>query len=140
MKSYNIDKNGVNQGGVIGCNIIMMRKEMYDIVGPIHAAPHRFNLNVFGGFLTIEEFRKGVTKDDGDRRAICTNSDANPSLKIRTPQTQKSVDTMKLAEIEHSAGVNEPLRLKRTKPLKREENNLEKTLGITRTRRPNQTA
>ena len=38
----------------------------------------------------------------------------------------------KLAEISGSTGTNEPLRLKRAKPLKRDENNLEKSLGIIR--------
>jgi hypothetical protein len=37
-----------------------------------------------------------------------------------------------MQEISSSVGSNETLRLKRTKPLKRDENNLEKTLGITR--------
>jgi hypothetical protein len=38
----------------------------------------------------------------------------------------------KLSDISSNSGTNEPLRLKRSKPLKRDENNLEKSLGITR--------
>jgi hypothetical protein len=106
-----------------------MRKKLYNTVERIQAAPNRFSLVQFGGTLTIEEFRKGRTVDTGaaTRPVEVSNNDTIEFVK-RVP----IVNNTKLDDISYSRGVNEPLRLKRPKPLKRDENNLEKTLGITR--------
>ena len=128
MKAFNIDKNGVNRGGIIGCNIVIMRKKMFNIIGPIITAPNRYNLKEFGGTMTIEEFRSGITKDVG-----LSATDISTSNKIEIKYTQPGTAHFeKMSQITDASNVNEPLRLKRTKPLKRNENNLEKTLGITR--------
>jgi hypothetical protein len=134
MKTFNLDKNGVNRGGVIGGNIVIMRKLMFGIVGPVVAAPHRYQLDVFGGPLTIDEFRKYGTVDTGKRFEIhaCTACDDTVRVSVRKPTNQVE----KMSQIHDSRGTNEPLRLKRPKPLKRDENNLEKTLGITRKKMP----
>jgi hypothetical protein len=39
-------------------------------------------------------------------------------------------NTAKMYEIKGAVGTNEPLRLKRAKPLKRDQNNLESVLGL----------
>lgn len=126
MKSFNLDKNGVNNGGIIGGNIVIMRKKLYGVCGPIKCAPNRYMLQEFGGTMTIEEFRKGSTMDTGPRMneaiQVCPDLIKRIPIKVST----------KLSEISNSEGVNEPLRLKRAKPLKRDANNLEKTLGIIR--------
>ncbi len=47
MKSFNLDRNGVNHGGVIAQNIVVMKKQMCGgKVTPIRAAPSRFALKV----------------------------------------------------------------------------------------------
>jgi hypothetical protein len=106
-----------------------MRKKVYNTVERIQAAPNRFSLVQFGGTLTIEEFRKGRTVDTWTavKPIEVSNNDTIEFVK-RVP----IVNNTKLDDISYSRGVNEPLRLKRPKPLKRDENNLEKTLGITR--------
>ena len=106
-----------------------MRKKLFNIVDNIHASPNRFSLKEFGGTLTIEEFRKGGTVDTGEHTGSVEFS-KGPSIEFikRVP----IVNNTKLDDISYSRGTNEPLRLKRPKPLKRDENNLEKTLGITR--------
>ena len=111
------------------CNIIIMRKKLYNTVERIQAAPNRFSLVQFGGTLTIEEFRKGSTVDTGTavNPVEVSNNDT-----IEFVKRVHIVNNTKLDDISYSRGVNEPLRLKRPKPLKRDENNLEKTLGITR--------
>jgi hypothetical protein len=129
MKTFTLDKYGVTRGGQMMCNIIIMRKKLYNTVDRIRAAPNRFSLVQFGGTLTIEEFRKGGTVDTGVATGSVefSNNDTIEFVK-RVP----IVNNTKLDDISYSRGVNEPLRLKRPKPLKRDENNLEKTLGITR--------
>jgi hypothetical protein len=108
-----------------------MRKKVYNIVDRIKIAPYKYSLKEFGGHMTIEEFRKGETVDKGSQNAV--------PLANQTHQTEEFVkrptviqNESKLFQISGSSGTNEPLRLKRSKPLKRDENNLEKTLGITR--------
>ncbi len=132
MKSFNLDKNGVNMGGIIGGNIVVMRKKLYNNVGPIKFAPNRFLLKEFGGNLTIEEFRAGITKDTGPQKEIESLEELMGPKKfiVKTEQHQIQQDTEKMFEISDAPSVNEPLRLKRTKPLKRDQNNLKKTLGI----------
>ena len=129
MKTYNITRNGVNRGGIIAANIVVMRKKMYNIVAPIKAAPDSHALKVFGGTMSIEEFRSYGTKDTGP---IIQKVEAleNKPLIIKTSPI--NYDQSRLFQISDSKGTNEPLRLKRPKPLKRDENNLEKMLGITR--------
>jgi hypothetical protein len=96
----------------------------------VQAAPDRYSLKQFGGHLTIEEFRKGMTVDKGEQ----TNSDevGTKANTIEFIKRHNPITNTKLDDIKTSKGTNEPLRLKRPKPLKRDENNLEKTLGITR--------
>ena len=82
-----------------------------------------------GGTLTIEEFRNNETSDK-----MLTQNKVDQSYQHQ-PEFVKRVSmpqSTKLSDISCSSGTNEPLRLKRSKPLKRDENNLEKSLGITR--------
>ena len=126
MKTFNLDKNGVNTGGIIGGNIVIMRKKLYGVIGSIQCAPYRFMLKEFGGTMSIEEFRAGSTIDVGPINNSSINAVPAPPLKIPMKTSTK------LSEISNSVGTNEPLRLKRIKPLKRDDNNLEKSLGIVR--------
>jgi len=130
MKTFNFDKHGVNNGGIISGNIVIMRKKLYGLVGQISRAPDRFALKEFGGNLTIEEFRKFGTRDTIPRiQQIQTIEKKDSPF---TGSENNNSNTTKLYQITDSKGSNEPLRLKRPKPLKRNENNLEKTLVITR--------
>ena len=127
MKTYNIFSMPSHSMGITCGNIVMMRKKLYGIVGNIKSAPNRYHLKQFGGHMTIEEFREGATRDDG---AASTNVEI-----VEKPVVNRVFhNCSKLAEISSSSGTNEQLRLKRSKPLKRDDNNLEKFLGITRKR------
>ncbi len=130
MKTFTLDKYGVTRGGQIMCNIVTMRKKLYGICDRIRAAPDRYSLKEFGGHLTIKEFRMGETVDTGEQKT----QDISVT-KVNTAEFIKRIPIIqntKLEDIKTSVGTNEPLRLKRPKPLKRDQNNLEKTLGITR--------
>jgi hypothetical protein len=112
---------------IISANIVLMRKQLFGMVGTIPIAPNRFNLKVFGGFLSIEDFRKGITIDHGP-----LNKETEEVLVKKERAPPPITNSIKMSQISSSSGTNEQLRLKRTKPLKRDDNNLEKTLGITR--------
>lgn len=125
MKSYALDKYGLSRGGIICGNIVMMRRRMYKQSGHVKPAPCRFNLNVFGGDMTIEEFRANQTAD----KAAVEIEDV-PT----TPHKNKVIpfisNTKKMEEIKNSSVDNNALKLKRSKPLKRNHNNLESALGL----------
>ena len=120
MKSYAIEKYGLSRGGLICGNIVMMRKKMYNQIGPIKAAPWRFSLDVFGGDLTIEEFRVDSVKDIVESKPVETEP-------IKDNVIPFISSTKKMNEIKN---VNDGLVLKRSKPLQRNQNNLESALGL----------
>ena len=102
----------------------MMRRKMYNHLGTVKPAPYRYKLTVFGGDLSIEQFRENSTRD--------TNK---PEMKIETkPYTDNLIpfvsNTKKMDEIKNANSNNSSLKLKRTKPLKRNHNNLESALGL----------
>lgn len=123
MKRYAIDKYGITRGGIICSNIIIMRKKLYNKLGSITIAPLREQLAVFGGDLTIEEFRNNSVVDREIPREIDTKPVENRVIPIIS-------NTKKMDEIKSATGKNETLKLKREKPLKRNENNLEAALGL----------
>jgi hypothetical protein len=101
---------------------------------PIRAAPNRFALKEFGGKLSIEEFRNMgesagpvITMPDEMYKYHMT---ARPKYES-SAFTNTSSET-KFQDIQNSSTSNETLKLKRPRPLKRDENNLEKSLGIIR--------
>jgi len=123
IKSHAIDKYGVNRGGIVCGNIIIMRKKMYNQIGSVKCAPNRFKLVEFGGDMTIEEFRENLTKDQGDYKPV----DTAPVIDNVIPIIS---NTKKMDEIKNATATNSSLKLKRTKPLKRNHNNLESALGL----------
>lgn len=124
MKSYALDKYGLNKGSIICGNIIMMRRKMYNHLGSVKPSPNRFLLDVFGGNMTITEFRKNLTIDKGESKSIIKE----PVVDIVMPFISNKA---KMNEIKNSStDTNDTLKLKRTKPLKRNYNNLESALGL----------
>ena len=123
MKSYAIDKYGLNKGGIICGNIITMRKKMYNLIGSVVMAPKRYMLKMFGGPLTIEEFRKNSLVDKGKPKSIPTVEKVDKLIPIIS-------STKKMSEIRNASGSNDTLKLKRNKPLKREQNDLGAALGL----------
>ena len=123
MKTYALDTYGINRGSIICGNMIMMRKKLFGKLGSIKPAPKRFRLVEFGGDLTIEQFRENLLVDDEPPEE--TNTEPVPNIVVPVVS-----NTAKMYEIKSATGKNEPLRLKREKPLKRDQNNLESVLGL----------
>ena len=127
MKTYTIDKYGCNRGGLICGNIVMMRKKLFGKIGTIKKAPHRNKLEVFGGNMSIEQFRENNVKDE-EIPVDTINTEPVPEITI--PIVANISNEKRLQDINRSSGNNETLRLKREKPLKRNQNNLETVLGL----------
>ena len=129
VKSHAIDRYGCTKGGIVCGNIVVMRKSMFKQFGPVKPAPNRYSLKVFGGTMTIEEFRSNQTKDV----AVATPVETIPVVNRVIPIVESS---KKLDDIKNSQTQNNALKLKRTKPLKRNHNNLESALGLIITSKP----
>ena len=124
IKSYAIEKYGLTKGGLICGNVVMMRKKMYNQIGPVKPAPNRFRLKEFGGDMTIEEFRANQTLDTTEVKKVETK----PYIDNMIPFVS---NTKRMDEIKNASGNNNnALKLKRSKPLKRAHNNLESALGL----------
>ena len=114
----------IGGGGVCVCgNIVLMRRKMYNQIGHVKPAPNRFRLVEFGGDLTIEEFRKNLTRDEGQPQPV----ESSPVIDNVIPIIS---NTKKMDEIKNTSSSNNALKLKRSKPLKRNHNNLESALGL----------
>jgi hypothetical protein len=141
MKSFNLDRHGVNHGGTVAQNIVVMKKQMCGgKVEPIRAAPSRFALKMFGGHMTIEEFRSHgepggcvmSMPDEMFRVQIAMKPKYQDGATHHLTSAPPAYSDRKMSDIHSTVAKNETLKLKRPKPLKREENNLEKSLGIIR--------
>jgi hypothetical protein len=127
MKSFNLDNFSQHKAGRIGINITLMIKKCNDNkIQYIKAAPSKYSLKAFGGSLSIEEFRK----NDKQIKTIlpCQNTifiDVVTRVDFpTTTSTTKEDSTKKLNDINNATHQNQPLKLKREKPLKRNQNNL----------------
>lgn len=136
MRAFALSEYSDAQGSAVCSYVSMMAKQTTGTRVLIKTAPSRWALRVFGGTLSIEEFRDSVR----DTRVIVRMPNEVHKLhsvvEAIKPEQRVLTDTeldMKLRDIQTASGAVEPLKLKRTKPLKRDAlNNLEKTLGITR--------
>ena len=124
MKTYAIDKYGLNKGGIICGNIITMRKKMYNIIGSVRMEPKRYMLEMFGGPMTIEKFRENAVVDKGLSKPLETTEKVERVIPIISNTNNK------MSEIRNASGSNDTLKLKRNKPLKRDQNDLGAALGL----------
>jgi hypothetical protein len=109
MKTHAIDKYGITRGGIICGNISLMRKRLYNKMISVKPAPNRFR----NQSIDIEEQQEIITK---------------PLVNNIIPITS---NIKKMDEIKNASSTNSnTLKLKRSKPLKRNHNNLESALGL----------
>jgi hypothetical protein len=129
MKAYNLESNHYRMYE-IQQNITLMRKQCYGKTEGLRCAPKRQALKVFGGTMTIEEFR-----GEGDAPIITRpNIHIPEAVRTVTVTNEKSNDRQLLHQIQTATTQNDQLKLKRTKPLKRAESALEKSLNLKRNR------
>lgn len=108
MKAYAIER-----GKFEACSLItLLRKRTEGKITPIKMAPKRYCLEMFGGDVTIDEFRSGV-----------------PVIRLEIPGEVFQMQTTVKEQQKYSENL---LSLRREKPLQRANCKLEKTLGIKR--------
>ena len=123
-KAYGIDMKSA-RWGEMQMYLSLMRKQAFGKYTPLFSAPKREALKVFGGTLTIEEFRAYQGKQPppiefpNQIQLIQTVNGSKNSV-----PDQKPVEQTEVAEGD--------LVLKRSKPLLRAKSKLESALGITR--------
>jgi len=143
MKAFSIDEYGINRGGLINSNIAIMRREMEGKLSMTRRAPSRFLLDVFGGPLSIQEFRnntnitKPLKNPNGVHVIQSVNVTASKYVGNQPNGIQQNNEQM-LDKIYSTTGKNESLKLRRTKPTKTNQSgfNLEDSLGLIRTPHP----
>ena len=130
-KAYALDWNTA-KSGEIQSFLALMRMQTYGKYVPLFAAPKRTALKIFGGTMTIEEFKGCFGKTPPPVNfpnqiqleqkvgvtAVVPISDANSKSKLKA--------------IEDATAPTDTLKLKRDKPLARTKSKLESALGITR--------
>ena len=133
-KAYAIDMNTSRMGEMLTF-LTLMRKKTFGKIVPLFPAPKRTTLAIFGGTLSIEEFRSfGGVKEPPpvsfpDDRQLVQTVGHGPSK----AEVQQITNTRgKMNAIESSVGGGDTLKLKRDKPLERSKSKLENILGITR--------
>jgi len=110
MKAYAIDRNFLEE-----CEYItLMRKRLEGKVTPTKRAPSRYSLEMFGGTMTIDEFRK--------------LKGALVLVKIPGEVFQHQTVIKEDKPVDASTG----LKLKREKPLERSKGSLETSLNVIR--------
>lgn len=139
-KGYNRDRARYTSG-LVAELITLLQKRATGILHSVHAAPPRTALTVFGGYMSIAEFRQ-ASKDNvrvyslppkmlplthmlEDHRGPEKRTLVEPRIvKVKDKKFQQTVD-FSAAELPR----NETLRLKRPKPLQGSKNVLARTMG-----------
>jgi len=141
MKAYNFDKNGDIKSGSINSLINKLHRDLTGKLVNIKKAPDRYVLESFGGTYSIEEFRN--LKDGG--RPIINYPNQIFLIQNVIKPVDISFKELTSTELENklktitnaSSNNSNSLKLKRNKPLKRELNNLELSMGIKRISKQN---
>ena len=141
-KAWAHDLNSA-RSGEMQMILMMMRRRAIGRYEPLWPAPKREALKIFGGTMTIEEFRSygGLVEPpiihwpDQKRHVPLVGGTAVPVTETGgagadAPPPAK--DRGRLKAIQNSTSSSDTLKLKRTKPLARAESKLENVLGITR--------
>lgn len=148
MKAFNLDSSSYMKS-VNANNITLLHKRCTGALARIRPAPPKQALKVFGGTMSIEEFRgasgqpleyavlpprmivhhHAIQETDVSRPLRFTMA---PGETHGRPAPLKSVvtDLADLVDFKDVSAKNEPLRLKRPKPLQNNRNLLERTMGI----------
>lgn len=137
-KAYALDMNTA-RSGEIQMILMMMRRRALGKYVPLFPAPKREALKIFGGTLSIEQFRAfggavepPIVSFPNERQLVQTVG-AQFIKQIEGQVAQSHTNSRgKLAAIETSTVQGDTLKLKRNKPLERTKSKLENVLGIVR--------
>ncbi len=130
MKAYNSETGGYLKN-VNAMHITLFHKKCTGRLGGVRPAPPRLALRVFGGKMTIEEFREASGHDRAytllPPKMIVHQAAIEETSGKRHPKPCNLAETVCFKD---ATAKNETLRLKRPKPLQHNRNTLERTMGI----------
>ena len=142
MKAFSIDKYGINRGGLYNSYATHMRKKMDGKLTLITTAPSKWNLKIFGGTMDIDEFRKNSRTTapiffpwEIHKMPVHCIEESGQKTKGGTILSKGPQDELYMNQIYSSSGKTESLKLKRPKPVNRNQDSidLESSLGLVRT-------
>lgn len=138
MKSFNGEAKSYMKS--VNANLItLLRKRCTGVLRGIRPAPPRLALKVFGGHLTIDEFRAASDTETEylvmpPRMVVheltVHEQDTSAAARSRTIAARAPPDLKAVVDFKEVSTKNETLRLKRPKPLQNNRNLLERTMGI----------
>lgn len=131
MKAYNANERGYLS---VRCTdlISLLRKRATGVLAPIKRAPPRWALSVYGGTMSIQEFR-GARHTDVQYHLLPDNMIVKlPVMATSSTQPRKRLPRREDRAVDFTdvQQFNEPLRLKRPKPLGQGKGAMEKTMGF----------
>lgn len=135
-KAYNLDdRGGGYRRGINAVLITAFRKRCTGILGPIKMAPPRMLLKSFGGSMTIDDFRNAsetyAFRSLPPRMVIQEHVFEQQARAAALAQSQKPAFAPTAAvDFKDAIATNETLKLKRPKPMQKDRNVLERTMGI----------
>jgi hypothetical protein len=139
-KAYALDMS-TSRSGEIQMYLALMRKQAIGHYEPLWPAPARTFLYIFGGSMSIEEFRSYggrveppiVRWPNENFIQPITGAEKDLDMRLTTGAgAAASGGKARMKAIENSAVSQDSLKLRRMKPLERTKSKLENVLGITR--------
>jgi len=134
MKTWNMNSKNVS-APEINQFITLYKKRVTGKITHTHGAPSRYALIMFGGTMTIEEFRKGrenmwVQMPNSNYYPLIVNKYKEITSKEKRKESVIISEESKIDDINNSESTTDDLRLKRPIPLKKAKNNLETLMGL----------
>ena len=134
VKTYNAERNTYLKD-TNATTITLFAKRWTGKLAHTRSAPPRLALSAFGGWMSIEEFRDASAAAPPLRLLppkmlpleYILEQQVAGRLAARTPNTHNLGTSV---DFKDAATKNETLKLKRNKPLQKERNTLERTMGI----------
>jgi hypothetical protein len=136
LKAHNVEGRGGGYLKSINAVVITaFRKRCTGVLCPIKMAPPRVMLKAFGGTMTIEEFRAaGEThafRSIPPRMVIMEHVFEQQARAAALANSQKPAFAPSASvDFKDATASNETLKLKRPKPMQKDRNVLERTMGI----------
>ena len=134
MKAWNMDSKNVHSPE-FNQFITLYKKRILGKVTPTRIAPSRYALELFGGSMTIQEFRSGtestwVQIPNSNYYPLIVNKYKEITSKEKRKESIIITEESKIDDINNSESTSDDLRLKRPIPLKKAKNNLETLMGL----------
>ena len=139
MKAFNLESRSYLTPAVPNI-VTLFRKRCTGALKGIRPAPPRIALRVFGGRLTIEEFRaaaEGAVEHVVlpprmvEHELVVLQRNAGAATRNRVLAAKAPPDLAAVVNFKDVSTKNETLRLKRSKPLVNTRNQLERAMGLT---------